>query len=282
VIDEFVTGYLAGETPIPCVTCNRTVKFADLLARSRELDAAALATGHYVESRARPDGSGRRDMFTPADLARDQSYFLFATTQPQLDYLRFPLGSLSKAETRAIAASLGLGVADKPDSQDICFVPDGRYADLILKLRPDAAEPGDIVDMAGHVLGRHAGIIHYTIGQRRGLGIAGGEPLYVVKIDAARRQVVVGPREALKQTDIRLAGLNWLGETPLAGPPQPVHARIRSARPPVPATIRDTGDGPVVTVFGGEYGVSPGQACVLYAGEGPGQRVLGGGFIARG
>ncbi|WP_395660850.1 tRNA 2-thiouridine(34) synthase MnmA [Aestuariivirga sp.] len=281
VIDEFVTSYLAGETPIPCVTCNRTVKFADLLERSRALDAAALATGHYVESRARPGGSGRRDMFTPADLARDQSYFLFATTQTQLDYLRFPLGALGKAETRAIAASLGLGVADKPDSQDICFVPEGRYADLILKLRPEGAEPGEIVDMAGQVLGPHDGIIHYTIGQRRGLGIAGGEPLYVVRIEAASRRVIVGPRAALKQTDIRVSGLNWLGDLPLGEEPQPVHARIRSARPPVPAEIRLADGAPVVTISGGEYGVSPGQACVLYAGEGAGQRVLGGGFIAR-
>ena len=281
VIDEFVTSYLAGETPIPCVTCNRTVKFADLLARSKALDAAALATGHYVESRARPGGSGRRDMFTPADLARDQSYFLFATTQPQLDYLRFPLGTLGKAETRAIASSLGLGVADKPDSQDICFVPEGRYADLILKLRPEGAEPGEIVDMAGRVLGRHDGIIHYTIGQRRGLGIAGGEPLYVVRIEAESRRVVAGPREALKQTDIAVSGLNWLGDRPLKDEPQPVHARIRSARPPVPAEIRLRGQTPVVSISGGEYGVSPGQACVLYAGEGAGQRVLGGGFIAR-
>jgi tRNA-uridine 2-sulfurtransferase len=282
VIDEFVTSYLAGETPIPCVTCNRTVKFADLLQRSRELDAAVLATGHYVESRARPDGTGKRDMFTPADLARDQSYFLFATTQPQLDYLRFPLGTLGKAETRAIAASLGLGVAEKPDSQDICFVPDGRYADLILKLRPDGAEPGDIVDLEGRVLGRHEGIIHYTIGQRRGLGVSGAEPLYVVRIEAAERRIVVGPREALKQTDIRVSGLNWLGEQPLGDEPQPVHARIRSARPPVPAAIRLVDGAPVVSISGGEYGVSPGQACVLYEGEGPGMRVLGGGFIARG
>ena len=282
VIDEFVTSYLAGETPIPCVTCNRTVKFADLLQRSRELDAAVLATGHYVESRARPDGTGKRDMFTPADLARDQSYFLFATTQPQLDYLRFPLGTLGKAETRAIAASLGLGVAEKPDSQDICFVPDGRYADLILKLRPDGAEPGDIVDLEGQVLGRHEGIIHYTIGQRRGLGVSGAEPLYVVRIEAAERRIVVGPREALKQTDIRVSGLNWLGERPPGDEPQPVHARIRSARPPVPAAIRLVDGAPVVSISGGEYGVSPGQACVLYEGEGPGMRVLGGGFIARG
>ena len=280
VIDDFVDSYLAGETPIPCVTCNRTVKFADLLARSQELGAAVLATGHYVESRARPDGSGARDMFTPADLARDQSYFLFATTQPQLDYLRFPLGALTKGETRAIAAELGLEVADKPDSQDICFVPDGDYASLIRKLRPEGVAPGDIVDLAGRVLGRHEGIIHYTIGQRRGLGIAGSEPLYVVKIDAKARQVVVGPREALRREDIRVTGLNWLGEA-LTAESRPVFARIRSARPPVPADIRLDGEGPVVTVRGGEHGVSPGQACVLYAGEGPGQRVLGGGFIAR-
>ena len=282
VIDEFVESYLAGETPIPCVTCNRTVKFADLLERSRELDAAVLATGHYVESRGRPDGSGRRDMFTPADMARDQSYFLFATTQPQLDYLRFPLGTIGKAETRAIAASLGLDVAAKPDSQDICFVPEGDYAALIRKLRPEGVAPGDIVDMEGRVLGQHEGIIHYTIGQRRGLGIAGGEPLYVVKIDAPSRRVIVGPREALKQTEIRVSGLNWLGDQPLGEEPQPVHAKIRSARPPVPAGIRLEGGVPIVSVAGGEHGVSPGQACVLYAGEGPGMRVLGGGFIARG
>ena len=280
VIDSFVESYLGGETPIPCVTCNQTVKFADLLTRSQDLDAAVLATGHYVESRARGDGSARRDMFTPADLSRDQSYFLFATTQPQLDYLRFPLGTLTKAETRAIAAELGLAVADKPDSQDICFVPDGDYAALIRKLRPEGVEPGEIVDLEGRVLGQHEGIVHYTIGQRRGLGIAGAEPLYVVKIDAKARRVIVGPREALRQEDIRVTDLNWLG-APLTAEPAPVFAKIRSARPPVPADIRQDAQGPVVTIRGGEYGVSPGQACVLYAGEGPGQLVLGGGFIAR-
>ena len=280
VIDSFVESYLGGETPIPCVTCNQTVKFADLLTRSQDLDAAVLATGHYVESRARGDGSARRDMFTPADLSRDQSYFLFATTQPQLDYLRFPLGTLTKAETRAIAAELGLAVADKPDSQDICFVPDGDYAALIRKLRPAGVEPGEIVDLEGRVLGQHEGIVHYTIGQRRGLGIAGAEPLYVVKIDAKARRVIVGPREALRQEDIRVTDLNWLG-APLNAEPLPVFAKIRSARPPVPADIRQDAEGPIVTIRGGEYGVSPGQACVLYAGEGPGQLVLGGGFIAR-
>ena len=280
VIDSFVESYLGGETPIPCVTCNQTVKFADLLTRSQDLDAAVLATGHYVESRARGDGSARRDMFTPADLSRDQSYFLFATTQPQLDYLRFPLGTLTKAETRAIAAELDLAVADKLDSQDICFVPDGDYAALIRKLRPEGVEPGEIVDLEGRVLGQHEGIVHYTIGQRRGLGIAGAEPLYVAKIDAKARRVIVGPREALRQEDIRVTDLNWLG-APLTAEPAPVFAKIRSARPPVPADIRQDAQGPVVTIRGGEYGVSPGQACVLYAGEGPGQLVLGGGFIAR-
>ena len=280
VIDSFVESYLGDETPIPCVTCNQTVKFADLLTRSQDLDAAVLATGHYVESRARGDGSARRDMFTPADLSRDQSYFLFATTQPQLDYLRFPLGTLTKAETRAIAAELDLAVADKPDSQDICFVPDGDYAALIRKLRPEGVEPGEIVDLEGRVLGQHEGIVHYTIGQRRGLWIAGAEPLYVAKIDAKARRVIVGPREALRQEDIRVTDLNWLG-APLTAEPAPVFAKIRSARPPVPADIRQDAQGPVVTIRGGEYGVSPGQACVLYAGEGPGQLVLGGGFIAR-
>jgi tRNA-uridine 2-sulfurtransferase len=281
VIDQFVSSYLAGETPIPCVTCNRTVKFADLLQHSRDLDASAMATGHYVESRARADAMGRRDMFTPADLARDQSYFLFGTTQEQLDYLRFPLGTLTKAETRAIAADLGLAVADKPDSQDICFVPDGKYADLIMKLRPEAASPGEIIHLDGRVLGRHEGIIHYTIGQRRGLGIAGGEPVYVVKIDAANRQVIVGPREALKQTDIRVTQLNWLGDVPLEAKVWPVFAKIRSSRPPVAGEIRRTELGPVVSIAQGEYGVSPGQACVLYDGDGAGARVLGGGYIAR-
>jgi tRNA-uridine 2-sulfurtransferase len=280
VINDFVSGYLAGETPIPCVKCNQTVKFADLLQRAKDLDAAVLVTGHYIESRARGDGSGHRDLFTPADMARDQSYFLFATTQEQVDFLRFPLGALAKAETRRIAAELGLVVAEKPDSQDICFVPQGRYADLILRLRPDAAEPGDILHLDGRLLGRHEGIIHYTVGQRRGLGIAEAEPLYVVKVDAARKQVVVGPREALKQSDIRLANLNSLGQKALNEKAQPVFAKIRSTRPPVEAALRKGPEGSIVTILGGEYGVSPGQACVLYDGQGSGARVLGGGFIA--
>jgi tRNA-uridine 2-sulfurtransferase len=277
VIDDFVDTYLQGATPIPCVRCNQTVKFADLLWRARELGASALVTGHYVDSVVTPHG---RELRTPADMARDQSYFLFATTQEQVDYLRFPLGRLSKPETRAVATELGLMVADKPDSQDICFVPDGKYADLILKLRPDAASAGDIVHVDGRVLGRHEGIVHFTIGQRRGLGIADAEPLYVVKLDAASMQVIVGPREALRQTDIAVRDLNWLGTAPLGEQPQACYARIRSTRPPVAASVRRAAQDFVVSIPSGEYGVSPGQACVLYDQPGPGQKVLGGGFIA--
>ena len=280
VIDEFVNGYLAGETPVPCVTCNRTVKFADLLARSRDLDAAALATGHYIESRVRGQGP-HRDLFTPADMGRDQSYFLFATTQAQVDYLRFPLGTLTKPETRSIAAELGLAVADKPDSQDICFVPDGNYADLIRKLRPDAIAPGDIVHVDGRVLGRHNGIVNFTIGQRRGLGFAGGEPLYVVKLDASARRVIVGPKEALRRNTIGLSVINWLGDDALQERPRDVFAKIRSTRGPVPASVRLSDGRPIVDIHSGEFGVSPGQACVLYEGDGAGARVLGGGVIGR-
>lgn len=280
VIDQFVASYLEGSTPVPCVTCNQTVKFADLLVRARSLDAAALVTGHYIESRARGNGSTHRDLFTPADMRRDQSYFLFATTQEQIDYLRFPLGALSKPQVREIAEALGLIVAAKPDSQDICFVPDGRYADVILRLRPDAADPGDIVDLEGRVLGRHEGIIHYTIGQRRGLGVADGQPLYVIKLDAGRKQVIVGPREALRQTAIRLSTLNWLGsEAPAQG--VPVFAKIRSSRAPVPATLETASGATIVNLPGGEFGVSPGQACVFYDGDGSGAKVLGGGYIGR-
>jgi tRNA-uridine 2-sulfurtransferase len=279
VIDEFVETYMRGATPIPCVTCNQTVKFADLLWRAKELDASALATGHYIESRARV-GTVHRDLFTPADIARDQSYFLHATTQEQIDYLRFPLGLLTKDQTRHAAAELGLKVASKPDSQDICFVPHGNYADVILRHRPDAAQVGDIVHVDGRVLGRHDGIIHYTIGQRRGLGVSEGEPLYVVRIDPVLKQVIVGPRSMLTQYDIALRHVNWLGPRVLDHEPQPVHIKIRSTRPPVPATIALRGQQVVVSIAGGEAGVSPGQACVIFAGAGVGQRVLGGGTIA--
>lgn len=280
VIDDFVESYVAGHTPVPCIRCNQTVKFADLLARARELGAAAMATGHYIESRARPGAPERRDLFTPADMARDQSYFLYATNQAQLDFLRFPLGRISKSETRRIASGLGLMVADKPDSQDICFVPEGRYADVIARLRPDAARPGDIVHLDGRILGRHEGTIHFTVGQRRGLGISGGEPLFVVKIEAAAARVIVGPRAALREEALCLGTLNWLGDSPVTAKPQEVYAKIRSSRPAVPASIAIEEGQPVVRFAGGEYGVSPGQACVFYAREGPGARVLGGGTIA--
>ncbi len=278
VIDEFVEAYVQGATPIPCVKCNQTVKFADLLMYARELEASALVTGHYIESRLR--GDGHRELVTPQDMARDQSYFLFATTQAQADYLRFPLGRLPKAETRASAAELGLIVAEKPDSMDICFVPEGRYADVIAKLRPDAAVAGEIVHLDGRVLGRHDGIIHFTIGQRKGLGIADGEPLYVVKLEARNARVIVGPHEALKQHDIAIEQVNWLGDAALGATPQKIFAKIRSTRPPVEAELRATARGAVVSIPEGEYGVSPGQACVFYGGTGSGARVLGGGFIA--
>jgi tRNA-specific 2-thiouridylase len=280
VIDDFVDSYLRGETPIPCVRCNQTVKFADLLGRAKELGAAALVTGHYVTSVARNDGSGHRDLLTPQDMSRDQTYFLFATTQEQLDFLRFPLGSLPKSETRKIAAELDLAVAEKPDSQDICFVPNGHYSNLISRLRPDADEPGEIVHLDGRVLGKHPGILHFTVGQRRGLGVADGEPLYVVKLDATRNQVVVGPQAALLRHELRLSQVNWIGEIPLSEEPQTVYAKIRSTRPPAFAQIRKTKTGIRVDLPRGEYGVSPGQACVLYARLGSGSKVLGGGFIA--
>ncbi|WP_062208005.1 tRNA 2-thiouridine(34) synthase MnmA [Aureimonas sp. AU12] len=281
VIDPFAASYLAGETPIPCVACNQTVKFRDLLATAQDLGADALATGHYIESRANGD---HRSLYRPADLDRDQSYFLYATTQAQIDYLRFPLGGLTKPETRAIAERHGLGVASKPDSQDICFVSKGRYSDVITKLRPDAGAPGDLVHVDGRVLGRHEGILHFTVGQRRGLGVSSGEPLYVVAIDARAARVTVGPREALQTRRLALRSINWLGEgtaidAALAG--RPVFVKIRSTRPPAPARLVEDGGEVMVELGAGEEGVSPGQACVFYAGEGAGVQVLGGGIIAR-
>jgi len=282
VIDSFAASYIAGETPIPCVACNQTVKFSDLLTTARELGAAALATGHYVQSRLL--GNGHRGMFRPSDLDRDQSYFLFATTPEQLDFIRFPLGHLTKPETRAIARELGLEIADKHDSQDICFVPNGKYSDVIERLKPGAAEGGEVVHIDGRVLGRHEGIIHYTVGQRRGLGIASADPLYVIHLDAVRSRVIVGPREALAARRLVLRNVNWLGDLPLeaAGAEgMEIFARVRSTRPPQRAEIR-LRDGEVqVSLLDGETGVAPGQACVFYAGEGEGARVLGGGWIAR-
>jgi tRNA-specific 2-thiouridylase len=277
VIEPFAESYARGETPIPCVACNQTVKFADLLATARQLDAAALVTGHYVRSR---DVGGRRALFRPVDLDRDQSYFLFATTQAQLDFLRFPLGGLSKEETRAIAREMGLVVADKHDSQDICFVPQGRYTDVVEKLKPGAVRPGEIVHVDGRVLGRHDGVIRYTVGQRRGLGIAASAPLFVVRLDAENARVVVGPREALATSAVTLRDLNWLGDAPLSEAGLPVFARVRSTRPPAPAFVSLQGGAPVVALGGEEMGVAPGQACVLYDGDGAEARILGGGIIA--
>jgi tRNA-uridine 2-sulfurtransferase len=282
VIDRFAESYVAGETPVPCVECNQAIKFRDLLETARELGAAVLATGHYVASRALP--GGKRALYRAREVERDQSYFLFATTHQQLDVLRFPLGDRTKAETRELARRFGLSVADKQDSQDICFVPTGHYAQVIERLRPGASGPGEIVDLDGRVLGRHDGIIHFTVGQRRGLGIATGSPLYVVCLDAATRRVVVGPREALRTSRIRLREVNWLGDSTIdeAVERHPeIYVKVRSTRSPQPAWLRPGADGGLeVELVGGEDGVSPGQACVFYdAAEGQ-ARVVGGGFIA--
>ena len=280
VIDRFAESYVAGETPVPCVECNQSIKFRDLLQTARELGAKVLATGHYVASRALADGS--RSLVCAADSDRDQSYFLFATTRDQLEYLRFPLGDMTKPEARELARRFGLEVADKHDSQDICFVPSGRYTDVIGRLRPNAIEPGEIVDLDGHVIGTHQGIIHFTVGQRRGLGIASGTPLYVVKLDAATRRVVVGPREALRMDRISLREVNWIGDGPLdraVGAGLEIFVRVRSTRAPQPAWLRATDDGYAVDLVAGEEGVSPGQACVFYDAPSGRARVLGGGFI---
>ncbi len=282
VIDRFADSYVAGETPVPCVECNQSIKFRDLLATARELGATVLATGHYVASRALPGGG--RGLFRAREAERDQSYFLFATTRAQLELLRFPLGERTKAQTRELARRFGLTVADKQDSQDICFVPSGHYAQVIEQLRPGAAGPGDIVDVSGRVLGRHGGIIHFTVGQRRGLGIATGSPLYVVRLDSASRRVVVGPREALRTSRIRLREVNWLGdgtiEQAMEERPE-LYVKVRSTRPPQPAWLHGAADGGIeVELAGGEDGVSPGQACVFYDAAAAGARVLGGGYIA--
>ncbi len=281
VIDPFAASYVAGETPIPCVSCNQTVKFADLLATARELGADALATGHYIRSAA---NGAHRALYRPVDADRDQSYFLFATTQEQIDYLRFPLGGLSKPDVRAVAERMGLSVANKQDSQDICFVPQGKYTDIITKLKPLAASPGEIVHLDGRVLGRHDGILNYTVGQRRGIGIAAADPLYVVHLDADRARVIVGPREALETRKVYLRDMNWLGEPDLAdiGPDGiDLFAKVRSTRPPRPATLYHANGATWVELGAGEAGVAPGQACVLYSDEGNEARVFGGGFIAR-
>ncbi len=277
VMDDFADSYLRGETPIPCVRCNQTVKFRDLLGTARDLGAEALATGHYVR---RVEGPGGPELHRAADPAKDQSYFLFATTAEQLAFLRFPLGGLSKPETRALAERFDLPVAAKPDSQDICFVPNGGYASVVEKLRPGAVEPGEIVDLDGQVLGRHDGIIHFTIGQRRGIGIGGGDPLYVVRLEPESHRVVVGPKSALARDRVRIQALNWLEREPLAnageGPGRRAQIKLRSAQPASSGeAFALPGGGAEIVLDDPQHGIAPGQAAVLYDGD----RVLGGGWI---
>jgi tRNA-specific 2-thiouridylase len=281
VIDEFADSYLAGATPVPCIRCNERVKFKDLLETAKDLDADCMATGHYIQ---RKMGKNGPELHSAADANRDQSYFLFSTKEDQLDYLRFPLGHLaSKDETRALASKYGLAVADKPDSQDICFVPNGNYASVIEKLRPGAAEPGDIVDTDGTVLGQHNGVLHYTVGQRRGLGIGGlADPLYVVKLDVEKKHVIVGPKEMLATRKIPVREINWLGDEPLSSRDEwHVLVRVRSTRPPREAIIRPISDTEAeVELIVAEEGVSAGQACVFY--DDDSTRIFGGGWIWRG
>jgi tRNA-uridine 2-sulfurtransferase len=274
VMDDFAESYRRGETPIPCVRCNQRIKFHDLLETARDLGADALATGHYV---ARREGSSGAELHRAADAERDQSYFLFATTPDQLAFLRFPLGDMPKADVRRHAERLGLAVADKPDSQDICFVPNGSYARVVEALRPGAAEPGDIVDLDGQVLGRHDGIIHYTIGQRRGLGVGGtAEPLYVVDLDAGARRVVVGPRKALARDRVRVGQVNWLDESAQGGEGRAVQVKLRSAQEPAPAqVVAGPGGTAEIRLDQPQHGIAPGQAAVFYDGT----RLLGGGWI---
>jgi tRNA-specific 2-thiouridylase len=278
VIEEFADAYLRGETPIPCVRCNQTVKFRDLLDTARDLGAQAMATGHYVR---RLEGLNGPELHRAVDPARDQSYFLFATTRDQLEFLRFPLGGLPKPQVRRVAAELGLNVADKPDSQDICFVPEGRYTTVIDRLRPQGAVAGDIVHLDGRVLGRHEGVSRYTVGQRRGLNVAVGDPLFVVRLEPETRRVIVGPREALLTASLTLKEINWLGDEASieAADGRAVLARVRSTRDPVPARLVIDGGEARVVFDQPDEGVSPGQACVLYDAATP-SRVLGGGFIA--
>ena len=281
VIDEFADSYLAGATPVPCIRCNERVKFKDLLETAKDLEADCMATGHYIQ---RKMGANGPELHSAEDANRDQSYFLFSTTPEQLDYLRFPLGHLpSKDATREMAAQYGLAVADKPDSQDICFVPNGNYASVIEKLRPGAAEPGEIVHADGRVLAQHDGVIHYTIGQRRGLGIGGlSEPLYVVKLDVDKKQVVVGPKEMLATRTVPVREINWLGDEPFTSRNEwHLSVKVRSTRPPREAIIRPLSDTTAeVELLTPEEGISPGQACVFYANEG--SRIFGGGWIWRG
>lgn len=281
VIDEFADSYLAGATPVPCIRCNERVKFKDLLETAKDLEADCMATGHYIQRKMGADGP---ELHSAEDANRDQSYFLFSTTPEQLDFLRFPLGHLpSKDATREMAAQYGLSVADKPDSQDICFVPDGNYTSVIEKLRPGAAEPGEIVHSDGRVLAQHNGVIHYTIGQRRGLGIGGlSEPLYVVKLDVDKKQVVVGPKELLATRTVPVREINWLGGEPFTSRDEwHLSVKVRSTRPPREAIIRPLSETTAeVELLTPEEGISPGQACVFYSNES--SRIYGGGWIWRG
>ncbi len=281
VMDEFADSYLGGATPVPCIRCNERVKFKDLLETAKDLEADCMATGHYIQRKMGVQGA---ELHSAADASKDQSYFLFSTTQEQLDYLRFPLGHLkSKEETRALAAKYGLSVADKPDSQDICFVPNGDYAAVIEKLRPGAAEPGDIVDTNGTIRGTHKGVIHYTVGQRRGLGIGGlSDPLYVVKLDVDKKQVIVGPKDMLANRRVPIREINWIGGGKLTDlAERQIAVRVRSTRPPTDAILRPISETEAeVELMVAEQGVSPGQACVFY--DPDSSRVLGGGWIWRG
>lgn len=276
VIDDFADSYLRGETPIPCVSCNQTVKFRDLLKTAKDLGADCLATGHYVQRKGNAENA---TLHRAHDMSRDQSYFLFATTQEQLNFIRFPLGGLPKTETRALAEKYNLPVASKPDSQDICFVPNGDYASVVKKLRPVADEQGEIVDLHGNVLGKHDGIVNFTIGQRRGVGVAASMPLYVVSVDPVTKRVVIGPREALARDQVFLRDLNWLGAEAAAHCTKDVHVRLRSAQPVMPASlVYDVATGKtIVQLHAPQFGIAPGQACVIYDGD----RVLGGGWIEK-
>ena len=280
VIEDFADAYLAGATPVPCIRCNERVKFKDLLATARDLNADCMATGHYIQRKL---GAGP-ELHRAADSVRDQSYFLFSTTPEQLEFLRFPLGHLgSKAETRALAAKYGLPVADKPDSQDICFVPNGNYAAVIEKLRPGAADPGEIVDQAGNVIGQHNGVFHYTVGQRKGLGIGGlEEPIYVLRLEPATRRVVVGPKAALATRIIPVREINWLGDAAFDSRPEwQLEVKVRSTRPPRAAILRPlSATEAEVDLLDPEDGVAAGQACVFY--DPGGSRVLGGGWVWKG
>ena len=285
VINPFAQAYARGETPVPCITCNQSVKFEDLMSEARQLGADVLATGHYVQTKLIDLGlpSQRRQLLRPIDNERDQSYFLFATTPTQLDFLRFPLGGLPKSQVRELAREMGLEIADKHDSQDICFVPMGKYGDIVRKLRPETQKQGDIVHLDGRVLGRHEGIINYTIGQRRGLGIAAPEPLYVVKLEPKENRVIVGGKDALKSYRVKLRDVNWLGGGDLkvlaAGNGLAIEAKVRSTRAPQPSVIQIIDDEIYVTLIDGELGISAGQACVFYSDESEISEVLGGGFI---